>query len=100
MNAVCHHLLTRVPCSWFEQTWQSMGTGFETPKRFRLKPLEERAFFSPTSRAMQVIDVLTSSCFVRQPCVLFSPQGMVRMWVDIMTPEQAKQYPRVSGPRS
>lgn len=59
---------------WFEQAWHALGAEFETPSRFRLKPVEVRPMHSPTSRI---------------------PQGMLRLWVDILTTDQAKQYPPV-----
>ena len=43
----------------------------ETSLRFRPKPVEHRSFWNPLCK---------------------TPQGVLRMWVDVLTPEQAKRF--------
>ena len=40
---------------WFEQAWQCFGADFETPTRYRPKPVETRAIMNPTCRQSQVL---------------------------------------------
>lgn len=49
---------------WFEPRWRFLGKQFETQDRYRPKPVEERTLWVKNSS---------------------SQQGMVRVWVDIMT---------------
>ncbi|KAF1325644.1 Inositol polyphosphate 5-phosphatase, partial [Globisporangium splendens] len=58
----------------FDQRWQDMGKMYETSSRFRPKPLEIRTLNIPTSKA---------------------PMGTIKMWVDILTPNQAHEYPPI-----
>ena len=60
---------------WFNQQWQKLGTKFQTDQRLALKPANLRTLWAPTSA---------------------NPQGYLQMWVDILTPAQAKQYPRIN----
>jgi hypothetical protein len=59
---------------WFDPRWQSLGRGFETKKRFAPKPLEERRIFTPDR---------------------WEDTGTLQVWVDILEPAQAKDYPAV-----
>jgi hypothetical protein len=61
---------------WFDKRWQKLGEEFENVAegRYRPRPIETREIFLPTSS---------------------TSQGMMTMWVDIMTPTQAGQYPIV-----
>ncbi|ETO84330.1 hypothetical protein F444_01744 [Phytophthora nicotianae P1976] len=58
----------------FDRRWQAMGKMYETSSRLRLKPLETRTLNIPTSRA---------------------PMGTVKLWVDILSPAQAHDYPAI-----
>jgi hypothetical protein len=58
----------------FDQRWQDMGKMYETANRLRLKPLETRTLTIPTSKA---------------------PMGTIKMWVDILSPAQAHDYPPI-----
>ncbi|MCO5112309.1 MAG: hypothetical protein M9929_15960 [Burkholderiaceae bacterium] len=60
---------------WFEPAWQQLGLDAETADRFRPKPVERRDLWTPSSRASQ---------------------GQLRLWVDIMTAEQATRYSMVN----
>lgn len=59
---------------WFEPSWQALGKEHESGTRYRPKPVETRTLWCPKSSA---------------------PQGSLRMWVDILTPQQAQRYPPV-----
>ncbi len=39
---------------WFEQAWQLLGAEYETPTRFRPKPVETRSIMNPTCKQSQV----------------------------------------------
>ncbi|KAF1772463.1 C2 domain [Phytophthora cactorum] len=58
----------------FDRRWQAMGKIYETSSRLRLKPLETRTLNIPTSRA---------------------PMGTIKLWVDILSPAQAHDYPAI-----
>lgn len=58
----------------FDKRWQELGVMYETSSRLRLKPLETRTLTIPTSRA---------------------PMGTLKMWVDILSPAQAHDYPAI-----
>ena len=61
---------------WFSKQWRKMGLQEETAERFRPKPTETRPLFSPL-------------------CPDDEEQGSLVMWVDILTTENAAQYPLV-----
>jgi hypothetical protein len=87
-----------VLCRWFEQAWQDIGVEHETNDRFRLKPVETRAFWNPACSSSQVEWPLLrssltapSSLETRLVCA-WCVQGAVKMWIDILTQEQAKKF--------
>ena len=67
---------------WFDTRWQKLGeenmilpgndANDETRVRWKTKPIEHRTLYVPSSTA---------------------GQGIVEMWVDIMTPEEAQSFP-------
>ena len=56
---------------WFDQSWQDFGLESETSFRFRPKPMENRDMWSPLCK---------------------TPQATLRMWVDVLSPDQAKMF--------
>ncbi|OQR97039.1 hypothetical protein THRCLA_07103 [Thraustotheca clavata] len=59
---------------FFDKNWQKMGRDFQTTERWGPKPVEQRTLLIPTSKA---------------------PMGQLRLWVDILTPKEAANYPLV-----
>ncbi|EQC29478.1 hypothetical protein SDRG_12726 [Saprolegnia diclina VS20] len=59
---------------FFDKNWQALGKEFQTTERWGPKPLEQRALTIPTSRAQM---------------------GQLKLWVDILTPKEAANYPPV-----
>ncbi|OQS02130.1 hypothetical protein THRCLA_05475 [Thraustotheca clavata] len=59
---------------FFDKNWQALGHEFQTTERWGPKPVEQRTLFVPTSRA---------------------PMGQLKLWVDILTPKEAANFPPV-----
>jgi len=58
----------------FEPAWVALGQNEQTPTRLAPKPIEWRDLWAPSSK---------------------TSQGALRLWVDILTPDQAVKYPPI-----
>jgi hypothetical protein len=58
----------------FEPAWVALGQAEQTPTRLAPKPIEWRDLWAPSSK---------------------TSQGAVRLWVDVLTPDQAVKYPPI-----
>ncbi|OQS01372.1 hypothetical protein ACHHYP_01203 [Achlya hypogyna] len=59
---------------FFDKNWHDLGKEFKTTERWFPKPVEQRALTIPTSKAQM---------------------GQLKLWVDILTPKEAANYPHV-----
>ena len=60
----------------FDSRWNAMGAYYQTPKLYAPRPVEHRPIYFPTRK---------------------TAQGTLKLWVDIMTASDVKQYPPVRG---